>query len=563
MKQEIARDASRDRIKTKLSGISFSEIPGQSALFTKYLADPFSLKSYYPNVVESPIDIAGYIPTALAEYETDRDALCNSLVEINAVLGSGSETMANIELLRRDDVTAVVTGQQAGLFGGPLYTIYKALSAIRLSEELTAKGQRTVPVFWMATEDHDLEEVSTTYFLTRAAELHRAHYYPRTYKENSPVGNVEIDGDISLVIDELFAQLPPSAFTSDAHTLLDSSWRKGINLGRAFGETIANLTSRYGLIMLDPLDPALKRLSSPVYVQAVERSDEIAARIIRRNRELEEDGFHSQVLVDENYFPLFWHDDNGGRNPLRKVALGFYGTKGQKRQFSVDELHKMAEAAPERLSPGVMLRPVVQDHLLPTAAYFGGGAEISYFAQNSVVYESLGRPVTPIFHRQSFTILEPKFAKTIRKLGLKNSDLFKNREAAILDWAKENIDLETAGVFSSAEETINTELNRIDRRLALIDPTLLDNLAKRRRKMLYHISAVRKKTLLALSRKNGNAERLITELYSIVMPNGHLQERSINVFSFISKYGPDFVELLYKAVDLNDKRHRILEISNE
>lgn len=560
MKQEIARDTSRDRLFPKVSGIPFSDIPGQSDLFGTYLSDPVSLKRYYPNVVEYPLEVSQFAPTVLEAYKTDRNALCDALRELNAGLGADGQTLKNIELLRQTDVVAVVTGQQAGLFGGPLYTLYKALSAIRLAEELTAAGQKAVPVFWMATEDHDLEEVSTTYFSTGSAEVLRTKYIPLKYGENSPVGNIEIDSSISRVIDQLFAKLPAKQFTSDIQAVLKGSWRDGSTFGKAFGETLTFLTSKFGLIILDPLSPALKRLAAPIYSEAVVRSNEIVSAIVERDRDLAKSGYHSQVLADDEYFPLFWLDENRGRTALRKTASGTYKAKGQKGEFTRDGLLEIARNEPDRLSPGVMLRAVVQDYLLPTVAYFGGGAEISYFAQNSVVYETLGRPVTPIFHRQSFTIIEPRDRKTMEKLGLDFSDMFREQENITVDWATANMDPETAGVFSSAEESINTELNRIDQRLAVVDPTLLDNLAKRRRKMIYHIGAIRKKTLMALARKNGDAERQISNLFSAIMPNGHLQERSINVFSFMNKYGPQFIDWVYDAVDLKDKRHRILDI---
>lgn len=563
MRQEIARESSRKIVDTKVSGISFSEIPGQTALFTTYLTDPASLKTFYPNAKDSLLEVESYVPTVLSQYRTHREDLCDALEKINLALGAEVPTRSNIDLLRRDDVVAVVTGQQAGLFGGPLYTVYKALSAIKLAAELSAAGTPAVPVFWMATEDHDLEEVSTAFFSTASGGSHRASYKPGSYIPSSPVGPVEIDDGIRGVVDDLFNELPVTGFSDGVRSHFETAWRAGNSLGQAFGETITFLFSKFGLIVLDPLDPDLKQLAAPIYKKAVERSDEIVRAITDRSRKLESAGYHSQVKVDEDYFPLFWHDESAGRTSIRKDSSGFFRTKTQRDKFTREELLSIAERDPQRLSPGVMLRPVVQDYLLPTIAYFGGGAEIAYFAQNSAAYEVLERPVTPIFHRQSLTVIEAKGSRTIDKLSLGYSDLFKQPETVILDWSERHLDPKTAAIFSLAEESVNTELHQIDQLLAEIDPTLLNNAAKRRRKMLYHIGAIRKKTLMALSRKNGDAERRILELFAAVMPNGHLQERSINVFSFINKYGPEFMKWIYDAVDLTDKRHRILEISHE
>ncbi len=543
-----------------MSGISFQDIPGQSALFKAYLSDPLSLRRFYPNAFDSPAESGKFADTVLKNYETERQTLCDSLAARNVLFGAGAATLDNIERLREKDTVAVVTGQQAGLFSGPLYTIYKALSAIRLADELTANGVKAVPVFWMATEDHDFDEVSAATMISRTGGLFRAKYRPANYVQDSPVGEVMIDSGIKETLDDIFSAIPETEFSDDVRDTIESSWYTNSHFGDAFAKTLISLLGKFGLIIFDPLDPALKRLAAPIYSRAVSRADEIVAAITARNLELEQSGFHSQVKIDDAYFPLFWHDDAGRRIAIRKTGPDLYRAKGQKREFSREALASLASEDPWQFSPGVMLRGVVQDFLLPTVAYFGGGAEISYFAQNSVVYEILERPVTPVFHRQSFTILESKHRRSIEKLNLTFSDLFMDRERVVMDWATANIDPETATVFASAEDAVNTEMGRIDRHVAAIDTTLLDTLAKRRRKMLYHIGAIRKKALLALTRKNGDAERRIGNLYSAVMPNGQLQERTINIFSFVNRYGPNFIDLVHDAVDLNDKRHRIIEL---
>jgi bacillithiol synthase len=559
--RESAREISHQKDKTRVSGISFSDIPGQSALFRSYLSDPSSLRAFYPNAFEFPMDVKAFIPTVLQNYEIHRSRLADALTVTNIALGAGALTLENIDLLRDRDAVAIVTGQQTGLFTGPLYTIYKALSAIKLADELRADGIKAVPVFWMATEDHDFDEVSTAKVEASRGGLFTSVYKPGGITDGCSVGSVTVDTEIDSVIADLFSAMPATEFSEYARGVLADGWRAGHNFGEAFGRSMHSLLDRFGLIMLDPLDAELKRLAAPIYTRAVSGSDEMVQAIQQRDRELEKSGFHSQVLVEEDYFPLFWHDQDNRRFPLRKSAAeGLYRARGLKREFTLSELASIAEKDPQRLSPSVMLRAAVQDYILPTAAYFGGGAEIAYFAQNSVVYKVLGRPVTPIFHRQSFTIVEAKHRKAMDKLGIDLIDLFNGPEEVLINWATANLDPRTAGVFSSAEEAINSNLNRIDQHLSRIDTTLLGNLAKRRRKMIYHIGAIRKKALLALSRKNGDAERRIGRLFTAVMPGRRLQERELNVFSFVNKYGLNLIDWIYDAVDLKDKRHRILDI---
>lgn len=558
MHPESVREISHSAEKVRVSGISFAELPGQSALFTRYLADPSSLRSFYPNAVDSPLGTADFIPTVLENYRTDRELLSQSLIRTNKTLGAQEPTLRNIDLLRDPGCVAIVTGQQAGLFSGPLYTIYKALSAIRLASVLRDRGQMAVPVFWIATEDHDFEEVSSAGFLSTAGSLRHVHYEPAGRVAGSAVGEVSIDAGIEPLLASLLTEMPEREFSEYTAQTLSRSWQPGVSWGTSFGRTIIELLGKFGLIVLDPLDRGIKDLSAPIYLRSIENAEKIVASLQARNAELASAGFHSQVLVEEDHFPLFWHDDKGVRTALRKKSSGIYQAKGSRKEFSLDELKGIAAEAPHRLSPGVMLRPVVQDYLLPSAAYFGGGAEIAYFAQNSAVYEALGRPVTPVFHRQSFTVVEARHRRTMEKFGLAFSDLFREQDEVIMEWAAINVDPKTAALFAAAEESINIEMHKIDQHLAAIDTTLLHNAAKRRRKMIYHIGAIRQKALRALARNHGDAERRINGLFADLMPEGKLQERSVNVFTFLNSFGPGLIDHLYDAVDLDDNSHRII-----
>jgi bacillithiol biosynthesis cysteine-adding enzyme BshC len=558
--QELVRNSAPDKLISRPNGIPFEGLPGQSELFLRFLDDPISLKRFYPNAFERPLDCAGFIPEVLKGYSTDRVRLCDALARMNGDLGASKATLNNVELLRRDDTVAVVTGQQTGLFTGPIYTVYKALSAIRLADELRSEGRNAVPVFWMATEDHDFDEVSTAKFFAETGNVLEAKYIPKEYINGAAVGDVRIGPEINAVLEGVFAALPRTQFSEKTAESIQDLWKPGVSFGQAFGRSILMLLGHLGIVVLDPSDLELKHLAAPIYAEAIRKSHKIVESIRQHDEQLSRDGFHSQVLVDSDYFPLFWTDENKVREPLRKVADGVYRARSRGRELLIDELLEIARVAPETLSPGVMLRPVVQDHLLPTVAYFGGAAEIAYFAQNSAVYEALDRPVTPIFHRQSFTVSGARERRSLERLGLNIKDLFDGVESVLARWEEQNVDPETAMIFAEAEEVVNTQLARIDSHLSEIDTTLLANASKRRRKMIYHIAAIRKKALRALSRKNADAERRITSACEILAPDRHLQERSLNVFSFINSYGPKFVDLLYEAVDLNDKRHRILEI---
>lgn len=560
MQHEIAREPLGSNAGSPISRIPFSAFPNQSRLFLAYLRDPGSLTRFYPNAVSSPSGVDAFASVVLSNYLVDRSELCDALAEINSEIGAGPETLANIELLRESDTVAVLTGQQAGIFAGPLYTIYKALSAVRMAESLNARNVKAVPVFWAATEDHDFEEVSTAWFLNGSGELMHEEYVPRGDVGDVPVGKVEVDVGIVEVLEDLFSNLPETAQSVEVRDQMATAWKEGASFGHAFTQTLAGLLRDYGVVFVDPLNGRLKTLAAPIYVDAVRRSDEIVNAVIARGRELEGDGYHTQVEVKADYFPLFWHDDLGRRLSLRKIGDDRFRAKGLGREFDRAALELAAGTEPNRFSPGVMLRPVVQDYLLPTICYFGGAAEIAYFAQNSEVSRVLDRPVTPIFHRQSFTLVESRHRKVLRKFDLEIPDLFVGVEQTLLDVATRHIPGGSAELFAMVEEAVNIELDKLDKRLSSIDPTLAASLGKRRRKIVYHIAALQKKTLLAEVRSHETVERQISSLFASLLPNGELQERSLNVFSFINKYGIRLIDIIYKSVDLEDKSHRVIDL---
>ena len=560
MNHEIARASGRKQANLRVESLPFTAIPHQSRLFLDYLSDPVSLRKYYPNAVPSVDELKGFAPDLLAKYKADRGVLCDALAEINDNVGASDATFENIEWLRKPDTVAVVTGQQAGLFTGPLYTIYKALSAIKTAQLLRAAGTPAVPVFWVASEDHDLDEVSEAFFISGAGELLRTEYRPKQYVEGAPVGEIEIDDSITAAIDQLMTDLPGGASSAEVRSMLKDSWSAGSSFATAFAKNLATILKDFGMIFVDPLDAKLKELASPIYAAAIDNADEIVSRIRDRSAELQAAGFHAQVLVEENYFPFFRHTEDGRRVALRKTGDGVYRSKDEDGEFTLADLAATARHEPQRFSPGVMLRPVVQDYLLPTVCYIGGAAEIAYFAQNSESYRALGRPVTPIFHRQSLTIVEAKHCRTFEKCELQFNDLFAGMDAVLQRVVESVVSPETAQLFADVEEKIKAQLDRLDDPLSQLDPTLAANLATRRRKIIYHVAALKKKAYRAQLRRAETVKRQIHSLFSSLLPNGELQERVINVHSFEVKYGPAFIDWLYDAVDLDDRGHRVVYI---
>jgi bacillithiol biosynthesis cysteine-adding enzyme BshC len=542
----------------RVETLPFERIPQQSRLFLDYLRDPVALRRFYPSAVRFHHELSERAPEVLAAYQTDRRELCDALEAMNRRRGAGAETLANIERLRDADCLAVVSGQQAGLFTGPLYTIYKALSAVKLAGCLTQRGTKAVPVFWIATEDHDFAEVATAEFIGCDCRLASVSVPSEMHAEASPVGSVVLDDSIDETIKRLLDVLPSTEFIPEIEGLLRETWKPGRSYGDAFAEMITRLIGSYGLILLDPLDARLKRLAAPLYAQAAERASEIASALVTRSRELEEAGYHAQVATSENAFPLFLHTEDGARHAVARTSSGRYKVKNAREEYTVTELAEMAANDPQKFSPNVTLRAVVQDYLLPTVAYFGGAAEIAYFAQTSEVYRLLNRPATPILPRASMTIVERRTWRTLERYGLSLSDLFDGLDSVLARVVEEHLGAETAQTFNRTEEAINRELNALQEQLRSVDPTLSEALETGRRKIKYQLEGLRTRFHRAQMGRDRAAHRQLERAFAALYPNKTLQERHININSLLARHGTYIVNWIYDAINLGSSDHQIV-----
>ncbi|MEP6568599.1 MAG: bacillithiol biosynthesis cysteine-adding enzyme BshC [Acidobacteriota bacterium] len=542
----------------RVETISFDGVPHQSRLFLDYLRDPIALREFYPSAVRFHHELSARAPEVLAAQQTDRQALCDALQDMNAAWGAGEKTLKNIQRLREVDCVAVVSGQQAGLFSGPLYTIYKALSAVKLAGCLTQRQTKAVPVFWIATEDHDFAEVAKAEIIGRDCKLAQAEVSPDLHQDGQPVGRVVIDNSIDAALTQLLELLPSSEFTKDLESMLRDSWRPGRSYGEAFARMMTSLLGSHGLVLLDPLDPRLKALAAPLYAKAALHAQEIASAIDVRSRKLVELGYHAQVTASENSFPLFLHDDNGARHALIRATEGKYTTKQTDRMYTAEELANLALAQPEKFSPNVTLRAVVQDYLLPTIAYYGGAAEIAYFAQTGEVYRLLGRPTTPILPRSSLTMIERHTGRVLERYGLELADLFAGPESVLKRVVEEHLGAETAQSFAKAEGTVNSELDQLREQLRSVDPTLADALETGRRKINHQIEGLRTRFHRAQMARDEAAQRQLQRAFDQLYPHKELQERHINITSLLARHGHYVVDWIYNAINIGSNEHQIV-----
>lgn len=542
----------------RVETLPFDKVPHQTRLFLDYLKDPQALRKFYPSAVRFHHELPQRVPEVLSAYRVDRDKVCDTLLALNERWGARPETLDNIKLLRDPDCIAVVSGQQAGLFTGPLYTVYKALAAVKLAGCLRQRNTKAVPVFWIAAEDHDFVEVAKAEIIGRDCQLKHVEVSTGLHREGQPVGQVVLDDSIREVIDQLFELLPASEFAADMKALVNNAWQPGRGYVDSFATMMTALLGEHGLIFLDPLDPELKRLAAPLYSEAARRAPEIAAALEQRSSDLEAAGYHAQVLATANSFPLFLHDEEGRRHAMTRVESGKYKAKDIEQEYTADELATMAQEMPERFSPNVTLRAVVQDYLLPTIAYHGGAAEIAYFAQTAEVYRVLERPATPILPRSSLTMIERHTGRVLERYDLTLADFFEGLDPVMTRVVEEHLGADTAKLFSKAVQNVNHELDRLRTELEGIDPTLASALDTGRKKINYQLDGLRTRFVRAQMTRDEAAHRQLQRAFDQLYPNKDLQERHINITSLLARHGTYVIEWIFNAINLGSSEHQIV-----
>ena len=537
--------------------IRFDKIPHTTPLFVDFLYNYGKVAKFYSDFGRQSSPLAARA-RYIGSQPYDRQRVPDALERINRRAGSPDLTFKHIDVLRRPGSVAVVTGQQAGLFTGPLYTIHKAITAIKLASCLQEQGVDAVPVFWIASEDHDYEEVNHCKVIDTEGALKEIRYDGCGHKSEIPIGQVRFCEGIEAKITELVALLPRSEFTPEIERDLRETYRNGEGFAGAFAALLARLFKNYGVVLLDPLDQELRQVAAPLYSRAIEKSAVIAHSLVQRSAELTSAGYHGQVHVSDDMVPLFIIEDE------RRVALVRHGdrfvTKDGSRSFSQDELVDLINRCSDCFSPNVTFRPVVQDYLIPTAAYIGGPAEIAYFAQIRAVYETLERPLPCVLPRASFTLIEGRHQKSLRKYSLELADFFDGLHPAITKVVEQGLDRDTAAAFTGLEQTLEAQFGKLETALGHTDPTLVDSAKLAREKIRYQVEHLRTRFVHAAAHREESTYRQIERACTSLYPDRNLQEREINVFYFLARYGPALLDELYAAADVGFSNHKLVNL---
>jgi bacillithiol synthase len=543
--------------------LSFNQIPHTAPLFTDFLAYSPKVRPFYPH---SPY-FSEWIKeqSSAVQYDSDRRERVSTVLERqNRSWNASPQTLANIQRLRQGAL-AVVTGQQVGLFGGPMFSLYKALSAVKLAEQATAAGVNAVPIFWLATYDHDLSEVNHV-SLPGADGILRRLSTPSRGITGAPVSDVRLGDEILPVVAEAATLLGDSEV---AHFLRDS-YRPGETLGSAFARLFARLFASRGVILLDASDPELHRVAAPIYRAAIESAADLESALLVRGKELEESGYHQQVKVTPSSVLLFTMREgartsihrrtNDSSNANDEDAEFLIGSESGAEKISRGELLRRIDAHPENFSPNVLLRPVVQDYLLPTLAYTGGAAEAAYFAQAGAVYQMLLGRVTPIVSRFSATLVEPKIQHKLQHYDLTVPEVFQGADVLRRRLAARALPGDLQSAFERANKSIADSFSALKESLAKLDPTLVDASGTGAAKVQYQLERLRERAMAAELRRSEVISRHADILIAALFPDDALQERGIAGIYFLARHGIELLQTIQESLRTDCHDHQILEL---
>ncbi len=540
--------------------INFSDIPGNQNLFLDYIYEFENVREYYKHNFrnkDSYVNLFKSISDSRKDKQLNLSAIIKN--QYSSLQNISNKTLRNIELIDKEKTIAVVTGQQLGIIGGPLYTVYKILTTIRLANQLTERYDefKFVPVFWLEGDDHDFNEVRSINLFDNENQVINIGYKEEINDDDTKqsIGKINFDEALNEFLNKYESSLRDSDFKNELVSKLKECYQVGKSFKQSFKQLLFWLFDEFGLIIFDPQDPQVKNLLKPIFKKEVNDFSIHTQKLIQTSAKLEE-LYHAQVKVKP--VNLFYHTDDG-RYSVEPVD-DVFKLRRKRKQFTKDEILAEIETSPERFSPNVLLRPICQDYLLPTGFYIGGPSEIAYFAQVTPLYDFYNIETPIIFPRSSATILEKNVATGLDKYDLSMNDIFLGldelKEKVIASLSENNIE----NAFEEASKEIELTFDKIKENLFAVDKTLVDSSGRYKDRIMSSLVELKSKAIKAQETKHETTIRQLTRLSNLLYPLGNLQEREINFTYFYNKYGKDFIRKVYDDISVSEFEHQIISL---
>lgn len=540
--------------------INFSDIPKHHNLFLDYLYEFENVAEYFKHDFRNK---DGYLPLFkdIVESKKNKSFVISPILknQYSSFNNISEKTLRNISSLDDAKTIAVVTGQQLGILGGPLYTLYKIITTIRLANQLSERYEEYnfIPVFWMEADDHDFNEVRSVNLFDNENQVINIGYKEQISDDDSKqsMGKINFDESLNDFLNQFENSLRDTDFKNDLLLKIKECYKVGISFKQSFKQLLFWLFDEYGVVIFDPQDAEVKALLKPIFTKEVNDFSIQTQKLIQTSAKLEED-YHAQVKVKP--VNLFYHTDDG-RYSIEPVDE-IFKLRRKRKQFTKEEILNEIENAPERFSPNVLLRPICQDYLLPTGFYIAGPSEISYFAQVTPLY-NFYKIVTPIVYpRSSVTIMEKNVESAMDKYDLTLTDIFLGldelKEKVIAGLSENNIEK----AFEDSVNEIDLTFDKLKENLFAIDKTLVDSSLRYRERVLSSINELKSKATKAQENKHETTIRQLTRLSNLLYPLENLQEREINFTYFYNKHGKELIKKIYNDISISEFEHQIISL---
>ena len=537
------------------SGIDLRRLGWIRPLAAEYASNFSSLAPLYAGDPASRDAWAAAIARA-QQHPRNREGIAAVLRAQQERRGAPAEARAAADLLTRPETIAVVTGQQAGAFGGPLFTLLKAITALQLARRTAAEHRvPAVAVFWVDAEDHDWEEV-------RSGTVLDGNLHPRTITleppegaGSRPIAALELDGRIETAVDALRAALAQTDFTDWVIDGVRAAWRPGIGMADAFARWLESLLGSAGLVVFESADRAAKPFVADLFARELQFAGRTSALAAAAGQELAARSHQPQVQPQPDSVALFKLD--GVRTPIRR---GGEALVVGEQTFAPSVLAAEAVDHPEGFSPNVLLRPLVQDTLFPTVCYVAGPSELAYLGQLRGVYEHFEVPMPLMYPRATATLIDSATRRFLARYNVRMEDLQPQDESALNRLLESQLPATVEEALADAGTAMRRALERIVEVIPAVDPTLAGAARTTLGKMEHDLRGLHNKVIQAAKKRDETLRRQFSRAQAQIFPLGHPQERTLAVVFFLNRYGPALVERLLEELPVEMGQHWVMTL---
>jgi len=536
------------------------ELPNISSLYRDYVSGKPSALSLFERDYRSLADYKELAAQLLTQ-DYNRQGLAATLIEQNTNWGAGEKTLENCSKLEKENCLAIVTGQQVGFCGGPLYSILKALHACKLAAEMEQQLQQpVVPIFWMELEDHDWEEAASFYYKENDDGPRLSLIEIGKKGGKTPVNRLSLDDKLEPVLKIMEDKIKLTEFTGDLFEAIRNSYESVNTLSEGFARFLTDLLTHHGLILADPSAVFFKQQASELFTREI--SDPITRDqnfTIHADRIRNAD-YRNQVKVQGDRLNMFLLDEEEKHRIMINDADGLFYLSDPGDIISREDLLSVAQEEPERLIPSVLLRPLVQDTMFPTLAYVAGPAETAYFAQLKPAYQQMNIPMPAIMPRFGATIIGGAPLRNMKKYNIHSTDLLQESELLLQHVLSEHVPSQAQQVFKWTREEIFSAIGRLGRELDTGEGNFGDMVKTTEEKIDYHLSKLQDRFLKEIERRHEVVVRQISNLSHALYPDGKLQERVYTIAEYVNLYGFSIIDQLYNEIDPLRPTHALLEV---